>query len=371
MLEFSQNDHRSCIHENHMSYFCLLSDPKKYAAQDQNLVRDKAGRKYWLNLYVEHFEMTLAHAREHYGPAADKRIVAARREFMATIDELRTKPKSLPTKKLNGIELCRMRGKCLRDHHLSSPFANVKERGNAAAKALYGQVVRKLHAMEGQDTWLSLIRNVFAGNVFDFGTPTISNAGAQPPDFHDSVENTKPRPWLIDDFDPLLKDLLNGPPMKWAKAVIFLDNAGNDFILGIMPLARELALEGVGIVLAANELESLNDITADEAIAVVEALAAEDGDLAALIRANMLEVVSTGSDIPLIDLSDVSDELNEAAADADLVIIEGMGRAVESNLDAAFSVDALRLAVLKDPHVAAGVGGVPMDPICKYTPAEA
>jgi type II pantothenate kinase len=82
----------------------------------------------------------------------------------------------------------------------------------------------------------------------------------------------------------------------------------------------------------------------------------------------MLEVVSTGSDIPLIDLSDVSDELNEAAADGDLVIIEGMGRAVESNFDAAFTVDAVRLAVLKDPHVAAGLGGVPMDPICKYTP---
>lgn len=351
-----------------MSHFCLLSDPKKYAPQDQNLVRDKAGRKYWLDLYVEHFEMTLAHAREHYGPASAKLIVAARREFTATIDELRTKPKSLPGKKLNGMELCRMREKCLRDHHLSSPFAHVKERANESAKALYGQVVRKLHAMAGADTWLSLIKNVFAGNVFDLGTPMIVNAGAGPPDFGDSVEDIKPRPWLIDDFDLLLKDLLNGPPMKWAKAVIFLDNAGDDFILGIMPLARELALEGVGIVLAANELASLNDITADEAIAIVEELAAGDEDLAALIRANMLEVVSTGSGIPLIDLSDVSDELNEAAADADLVIIEGMGRAVESNFDAAFTVDALRLAVLKDSHVAAGLGGEPMDPICKYTP---
>ncbi|MBL7133408.1 MAG: DUF89 family protein [Phycisphaerae bacterium] len=351
-----------------MSHFCLLGDPKKYLAQDQNLVSDKTGRKYWLDLYVEHFEQTLTHAREHYGPAAARRIQAARQEFAATIDKLRSKPKSLPTKKLNGIELCRMREKCLRGHNLSSPFAHVKERANASARALYRQVVRKLHAMEGPEMWLRLIESVFAGNIFDLGTPMTANAAAQVPDFLDSVENTKPRPWLIDDFDLLLKDLLSGPPMKWTKAVVFLDNAGSDFILGIMPLARELALEGVGIVLAANELASLNDITADEAIAVVEELAAGDEDLAALIRANMLEVVSTGSGIPLIDLSDVSDELNEVAADADLIIIEGMGRAVESNLDAAFTVDTLRLAVLKDPHVAAGLGGVPMDPICKYTP---
>ncbi len=352
-----------------MSHFRLLGDPKKYAAQDQDLVSDKAGRKYWLDLYVEHFEQTLTHAREHYGPAADRRIEAARRKFTATIDELRSKPKSLPGKKLNGMELCQMRENCLRDHNLSAPFANVKERANASARAMYGQVVRKLHAMEGPELWLSLIKSVFAGNMFDVGTPMTISGSAQPPDFLDSVGSIKPRPWLIDDFDLLLKDLQSGPPMKWTKAVVFLDNAGSDFILGIMPLARELALEGVEIVLAANELASLNDVTADEAITLVEELAAEDENLAALIRANMLEVVSTGSGIPLIDLSDVSDELNEAADGADLVIIEGMGRAVESNFDAKFTVDVLRLAVLKDPHVAAGMGGELLDPICKYIPA--
>ena len=352
-----------------MSHFCLLGDPKKYAAQDQDLVSDKAGRKYWLDLYVEHFGQTLTHAREHYGPAGARRIEAVRRKFTAAIDELRKKPKSLPGKKLNGIELCRMRESCLRDHNLSAPFANVKERANASARALYGRVVRKLHAMEGPEMWLTLIKSVFAGNMFDVGTQMTLTGSAQPPDFLESVENVKPRPWLVDDFDLLLEDLQSGPPMKWTKAVVFLDNAGSDFILGIMPLARELALEGVEIVLAANEMASLNDITADEAIAVVEELAAEDENLAALIRANMLEVVSTGSGIPLIDLSDVSDELNDAAAGADLVVIEGMGRAVESNFDAKFAVDTLRLAVLKDPHVAAGMGGGLLDLVCKYTRA--
>jgi uncharacterized protein with ATP-grasp and redox domains len=184
------------------------------------------------------------------------------------------------------------------------------------------------------------------------------------------IEQTKPRPWFVDDYDRLAEDLLLAPPTKWTKAIVFVDNAGSDFILGVMPLARELSLGGTQIVLAANELPSLNDITVDEAIDVVERLAARDSDLAALIEAGMFEVVSTGNDIPLIDLADVSDELNAAAEDADLVLIEGMGRAVESNLDAEFTVDALRLACVKDEAVADHIGGQLFDCVCKYTPVE-
>ncbi|GAH88652.1 unnamed protein product, partial [marine sediment metagenome] len=122
------------------------------------------------------------------------------------------------------------------------------------------------------------------------------------------------------------------------------------------------------IVLAANELPSLNDVTADETVAIVEQLAEDDEDLATLITAEMFEVVSTGNDVPLIDLSEVSDELNEAAEGAELVILVGMGRAVESNLDAAFTADALKLALLKDPAVARRVGGEVYDCVCKYEP---
>ena len=174
----------------------------------------------------------------------------------------------------------------------------------------------------------------------------------------------------MDDYDRLAEDLAPGPPTPWTKAIVLVDNAGTDFVLGVMPLARELALSGTQIVLAANELPALNDMTVDETINVVEQLAAADPDLAALIEAGMIEVVSSGNGIPLIDLASVSDELNEAAADADLVILEGMGRAVESNFNAPFKVDALHLAILKDAAVAKRLGGEMYDCICKYTPVE-
>ncbi len=69
---------------------------------------------------------------------------------------------------------------------------------------------------------------------------------------------------------------------------------------------------------------------------------------------------------PLIDLSAISPELNDASADADLVILEGMGRGVESNLDAEFSCDAVNLAMVKDTAVASRHNGKVFDVVCRF-----
>jgi type II pantothenate kinase len=351
-----------------MNHFRLLSDPATYVAHDWDLVVDAPARRHWLDHFAKHFEVMLAHAATQYGRKASRQIAAAREQFIQAIDKLREDPAALPTGRLNILELCRLRDTTLRTHGLPDPFKHVKERENASATALYPAVIRKLHALSGQDRWLHLVKCVFAGNVFDLGSQATMHLAAEPTDFLTAMANGKPRPWLIDDYDRLAEDLKSIPPAKWSKAVVFVDNAGSDFVLGIMPLVRELALAGTKIVLAANELPSLNDITADETVVVLEHLAGADEDLATLISAGMFEVVSTGNGSPLIDLSEVSEELNEAAADAEVVILIGMGRAVESNLDASFRVDALRLALLKDAAVAERIGGALFDCVCKYTP---
>jgi type II pantothenate kinase len=84
----------------------------------------------------------------------------------------------------------------------------------------------------------------------------------------------------------------------------------------------------------------------------------------------MFEVVSTGSDIPLLDLSSVSDEFNDAAEEVDLVVLEGMGRAIETNYNAEFVCDSLRLALIKSEHVAERLGGKTFDCVCKYVPVD-
>jgi len=350
-----------------MSRFCLLDDSQPYVAHDWDLTSDETSLKHWLGLFRAHFDETLQQALSYYGRSAAKQIEAARTEFVETIERLERDPASLPSGKLNVMELCRLRQDVLWSHKLRDPFAAVKRRENESALELYPQVIRKARALDPQDRWLCLVQGVFAGNIFDLGSPATTKLSGPSPDFYATLEQIRPRPWLVDDFDELSADLDTSPPSKWSKAVVFVDNCGTDFILGLMPFVRELALEGTQIVLAANEKPSLNDLTADETADLVERLAGLDPDLTALVDAGMFEVVSTGNDLPLIDLCDVSDELNEASADAELVLLEGMGRAVESNFDAAFTTDALRLALLKDPLVAKRVGGEVYDCICKYT----
>lgn len=47
----------------------------------------------------------------------------------------------------------------------------------------------------------------------------------------------------------------------------------------------------------------------------------------------------------------LSPECVAAAEDVDLVVVEGMGRAIETNLYASFTCDSLKLAMVKHPEV--------------------
>ncbi|KAI5009728.1 hypothetical protein ZWY2020_011865 [Hordeum vulgare] len=55
-----------------------------------------------------------------------------------------------------------------------------------------------------------------------------------------------------------------------------------------------------------------------------------------------LMVVENGCGSPCIDFRQVSSELAAAAKDADLLILEGMGRSLHTNLNACFKCDALK-----------------------------
>jgi uncharacterized protein with ATP-grasp and redox domains len=155
---------------------------------------------------------------------------------------------------------------------------------------------------------------------------------------------------------------VNHPPHR--KAVFFIDNAGSDFLLGALPLTRLLGRRGTHIVLAANERPSLNDMTIHDVRAWWPRILAIEPSLNDV----HIDLVSTGTGEPLIDLARVSNELNTAARDADLVILEGMGRGVESNFDVALTVDTFNIAMLKDPAVAARIGGQVFDLVCRFVP---
>ena len=353
-----------------MNPLCLLADSSAYQALDWDLVEDSEGCAEWLELFETVFAEILHHARDVYGEGAEGRIESARRAFAAEIEVLRVNPASFQEatgKQLNLLELDRVRDRILRSHGLPDPFRKIKERENRAAMALYGQVIKAHDALAGRDRWLHLVEGVIAGNTFDLGATATMHLGRESQDFMACIENTKPRPWFADDFEALADRVLASPGGGWQKALILVDNAGSDIVLGVLPFARELIRGGVRVVLGANELPSLNDITVAELREVVTALSAEDELLADALASGRLSMVSTGTDVPVIDLAGVSDELNAAAANADLLVLEGMGRGVETNYDAAFTVDVLRICLIKNESVAQRIGGENFDCVCRYT----
>ncbi len=157
---------------------------------------------------------------------------------------------------------------------------------------------------------------------------------------------------------------------------MFVDNAGADVVLGQLPIARELLRGGSDVVMVANKLPAINDVTAAEMEEVLEVasahcaiiraarLAAKEqlrltggrvppprpptsptaGLLQGAAAASVSEggggaregaqggasprlyVVESGQGSPCINFRRVSNALAEAAEGAGLIMIEGMGR---------------------------------------------
>ncbi|KVH88584.1 protein of unknown function DUF89 [Cynara cardunculus var. scolymus] len=219
------------------------------------------------------------------------------------------------------ILLCRIRELILREVGFRDIFKKVKDEENAKAITLFKDVVHLNDAIEEESKRVeNLVRGIFAGNIFDLGS---------------------------------------------AQVVIFVDNSGADVVLGILPFARELLRCGTKVVLAANDLPSINDVTYHELLEIISKLKDENGLLMGVDTQNLL-IANSGNDLPVIDLSSVSQELAYLASDADLVVMEGMGRGIETNLYAQFKCDSLKIGMVKHPEVAQFLGGRLYDCVFKF-----
>ncbi|GKA54032.1 damage-control phosphatase isoform X1 [Tanacetum coccineum] len=219
------------------------------------------------------------------------------------------------------IHLCRIRELILKEVGFRDIFKKVKDEENAKAITLFKDVVQLNDAIEDESKRVeNLVRGIFAGNIFDLGS---------------------------------------------AQAVIFVDNSGADVVLGILPFARELLRRGTQVVLAANDLPSINDITYHELLEIISKLKDENGQLMGVDTQNLL-IANSGNDLPVIDLSSVSQELAYLASDADLVVMEGMGRGIETNLYAEFKCDSLKIGMVKHQEVAQFLGGRLYDCVFKF-----
>lgn len=120
----------------------------------------------------------------------------------------------------------------------------------------------------------------------------------------------------------------------------------------MVPFARELVRRGARVIIAANELPAINDMTHPEAAEVLSAAAAFDAPIRDALAEGRLLVMSSGNDLPVIDLRRVSSALAEKAAECDLVVLEGMGRSIETNLRVQMTTaDCLNLGMIKHQEV--------------------
>ncbi|KAL2644420.1 hypothetical protein R1flu_012007 [Riccia fluitans] len=297
---------------------------------------------------------------------AAKRAAKFAERYGKMLDELQADPFS------NGgppdpIVLTRLREICLREVGFHDIYKKVKDEENTKSVALFPSVVSTADKIENIGERIEhLVRGVFAGNIFDLGASQLAEKFEEKAcSFEESCQQLLPRPWVIDDLDQFKQKWLR---KSWKKAVIFVDNSGADIVLGILPFARELLRRGTKVVLAANDLPSINDITYDELKDIVSQIKDGDGkDTILGVDASQLFVVNSGNDLPVLDLSEVSPELAYASEDADLVILEGMGRAIETNLYAQFKCDSLKIGMVKHQEVADFLGGRLYDCVIRFT----
>ncbi|MCC7409419.1 MAG: DUF89 family protein [Phycisphaeraceae bacterium] len=360
------------------TFFPLLAEPQRYVACSVDLTPPSAAaqRAYWLKLFRDHLVKLLEEARTE---AADRgetaqrieeRVEQARRDFLNYLATVEAEPAKFGRLDINAI--CHARQAALIRSGLNDPYRLTKQRENELALRMLPGVLAELDALTEDERLVRLFEGVFAGNIFDLGAvATLALFEQGSVDFRAVRAKLKPRPWFFDHLDAFLARLRGKPGCK--SAVMLVDNAGPDVVLGMIPLARELVSRGAHVILAANSLPALNDITHPELTDLLRQAAGADPLIRQALADGRLEAIPSGNGSPLIDLRHVSDELAQAVIQrrCDLLILQGMGRAIETNFEARFRVDALKLAMIKDPGVARSIGARMYDLVCRFDPANA
>ena len=189
------------------------------------------------------------------------------------------------------------------------------------------------------------------------------------------VSHEKSGGWRFDSLSRVVerctreKDVEKKIAPGWRRVLIFCDNAGAD-VMGMTMLAKALAAvggKGTKVALVANDTAALNDVTYEELDEYLRAVTRRggefyDGDpiLGAQMNGNMVAAVNSGQDSTLLNLNNCGSELNDwvnmqfqqvPAGDDWLIVLDGMGRSLESNWDAykyvKDGVNVLNLAMVK------------------------
>ncbi|XP_056887193.1 4'-phosphopantetheine phosphatase isoform X3 [Takifugu flavidus] len=345
----------------------LLLDPSSYVPDTVDLTEDASAREYWLYCFEEALDGVVkrAVASQPDTQEAAERAEKFSQKYRHKLQTLRHQPFAYGS--LTVRSLLDTREHCLNEFNFPDPYSKIKQKENDGALKYYLKAVKALEQLDWKERQFALVRGLLAGNVFDWGAKAVSDVLESDPEFgfEEAKQQLEERPWLVDTFEQWL-ERLKGPPHKCA--LFFVDNSGVDIILGVMPFVRELLFRGTEVVLASNSGPALNDVTNGELQILTERLAAMDPVIETGLRDERLTLVQSGSSSPCLDLSRLDKELAMVVRErqTDLVIIEGMGRAIHTNYYAMFSCESLKMAVIKNAWLADRLGGKLFSVVFKY-----
>uniref|UniRef100_A0A7N6FD71 4'-phosphopantetheine phosphatase n=1 Tax=Anabas testudineus TaxID=64144 RepID=A0A7N6FD71_ANATE len=324
----------------------LLQDASSYIPDTVDLTEDAQAREYWLYCFEEALDGVVkrAVASQPDMPEAAERAEKFRQKYRHKLQTLRHQPFAYGS--LTVRSLLDTREHCLNEFNFPDPYSKIKQRENDIALKYYQKAVKSMEKLSWEERQFALVRGVLAGNVFDWGAKAVSDS-------------------LVDWFSSGWLGSLSGPPHKCA--LFFVDNSGVDIILGVMPFVRELLSRGTEVVLASNSGPALNDVTNGELQILTERIAAMDPVIHIYAPGEILDV-HTPDSLPLLFPSRLDKVLAMVVRErqTDLVIIEGMGRAIHTNYYAMLSCESLKMAVIKNSWLADRLGGKLFSVVFKY-----
>nr|CAH7765713.1 unnamed protein product [Callosobruchus chinensis] len=346
----------------------LLKNPDAYNPDTIDLINNTKERNYWLpclevmvKKFIEKIEYLVPN-----DPEAKEKAELCYNKFHTLSEQLLENPKALPSLSIRTLlEYCETNQRV----YFEDAWKLQKEKEYGHALLRFKNRINFIDSINNFDEkWLELTKGVLAGNVFDWGARAVAEILEQEQNFGfgDALKTIQKRPWFCDKID-MWVDRLKQDPYK--TCVIFVDNAGYDFVLGILPMTRELLSHGTKVVLAANSFPTLNDVTYEELNVYCSEAAQYCDIIKNALKEGQLLKMENGQRGPCLDLRTLTPELCEAMEPADLLILEGMGRAVHTNLRARFTVDCAKLAVLKNEWLAQSLGAQQFAVVCSYESA--
>ncbi|GMH37452.1 hypothetical protein BSKO_05325 [Bryopsis sp. KO-2023] len=397
--------------------FPLLADPESYEPNTIDINSCAEERRFWVNILKEQIPTVVekAIASENGSESAQRRGQAFALALGAHLSKL-----DMEAYGLKGLaDLLEMRELCLREFEFMDVYRLEKERENDTALQVLPDLLKELDGMKPRQRLLALVEGALAANIFDWGSQECIaqyKEGTILSIYKDARKNLSKRPWRVDSYDDFERNVFGDDqvPKKlpYRRVMMFVDNAGADIVLGMIPLAREFLKFGCEVVLVANSLPAINDITTWELCEVVGKAAEHcdiisaawasggesvdgrhdgvpqypgvpyvpsTGDLSDLAEVESpastgshsprprLFVVESGSGSPCLDFRRISGQLAKSTPGTDLVVVDGMGRAIHTNFHARFKCDSLKLAMIKTRRIAENLfNGNLYDCVCVY-----